>query len=113
MYERFEKLCEMKGVTAYKVSQATGIATSTLTSWKKGGYTPKLSKLQKIADYFGISVDYLTGDADKPALVLSDLEREIILAFRQMDDSEKRMMLRSCGIEKDAESSDSQNEKGA
>lgn len=40
MYEIFEKLCKERGYTASRVSKETGIATSTLTSWKKGIYIP-------------------------------------------------------------------------
>ena len=56
-YDVFEKLCESNNVRPSDVSKGTGIATSTLTSWKKGRYTPKADKLQKIADYFNVSVE--------------------------------------------------------
>lgn len=58
-YQHFKKLCDDAKVRPSDVSRATGVATSTLTEWKKGSYTPKADKLQKIADYFGVSVDYL------------------------------------------------------
>ena len=61
MYEIFEKLLNEKGLTAYKVSKDTGVSTATLTSWKQGIYTPKNEKLQKIADYFDVDLDYLLG----------------------------------------------------
>ena len=60
-YDTFEKLCAAKGVTPYRVAKETGVSTSTLSSWKTGRYTPKQEKLQKIAEYFGITVDQLTG----------------------------------------------------
>lgn len=59
-YEIFQKLCESKGVKPGTVSRATGISTATFTSWKQGKYTPKTEKLQKIADYFAVPVEYLT-----------------------------------------------------
>lgn len=59
MYEIFEKLLKEHGVTAYRVAKETGVTTATLTSWKQGKYTPKREKLQKIADYFGVSLEYL------------------------------------------------------
>ena len=59
MYEIFEQLLSKYGVTAYRVAKETGITTATLTNWKQGKYTPKQDKLQKIADYFGVSLDYL------------------------------------------------------
>ena len=58
-YEIFEKLCDERGVKPAQVSKGTGISTATLSSWKKGKYTPKSDKLQLIADYFGVSLDYL------------------------------------------------------
>lgn len=59
MYETFAKLLREKQVTAYKVAKETGIAQSTLSDWKNGRSTPKLDKLQKIADYFGVSLEFL------------------------------------------------------
>lgn len=67
MYEIFAKLLSDNNVTAYQVGKATGISTSTLSEWKKGKYTPKMDKLQKIADYFNVPVDYLlTGEKKSP-----------------------------------------------
>ena len=67
MYEIFEQLLKEHGVTAYRVSKETGVTTATLTSWKQGKYTPKPEKLQKIADYFGVSLSYLmTGKNESP-----------------------------------------------
>ena len=63
MYEIFEKLCDSNSVTPYRVSKETGVPTATLTAWKQGKYTPKEDKLQLIADYFGVTVEYLrTGE---------------------------------------------------
>ena len=68
MYEIFAKLLEERGVTAYKVSKATGIAGSTFSDWKSGRSTPKQDKLQKIADYFGVSVDFLITGKEEVAV---------------------------------------------
>lgn len=58
MYKKFEKLLNDKGVSAYQVSKDTGIATATLSEWKNGTYTPKADKLMKLAEYFGVSIEY-------------------------------------------------------
>lgn len=60
-YEMFERLCSEKKVRPADVSRATGISTATLTSWKKGTYTPKIDKLQAIADYFEVPLETITG----------------------------------------------------
>lgn len=52
------ELRDSKGLTDYKVSLDTGITKSTFSDWKNGRSLPKLEKLSKIADYFGVTVDY-------------------------------------------------------
>jgi transcriptional regulator with XRE-family HTH domain len=56
MYSKFEELLNEKGVTAYAVAKATGIPSSTFSDWKSGKSKPKIEKLQKIADFFNVSV---------------------------------------------------------
>lgn len=68
MYEIFELLLKEYGVTTYQIAKATGISTASFTGWKQGKWNFKADKLQKIADYFGVSIEYLmTGkeDSDK------------------------------------------------
>ena len=81
MYEIFEQLLQKYGLTAYKVSKETGVTQSTLSDWKRGRSTPKTENMKKIADYFGVSVEYLmTGKEDlkekSPELTARD-ERDI------------------------------------
>lgn len=81
MYEIFEKLLREYGVTTYQVAKATGISTASFTGWKQGKWNFKQDKLQKIADYFGVSIEYLmTGneipEKKEPALTPKD-ERDI------------------------------------
>ena len=59
MYETFEKLLEKKKVTAYQVCKETGIKQSTISDWKAGRYTPKVDKMQKLADYFNVPLEML------------------------------------------------------
>ncbi len=64
MYERFMQLLQEKGLTAYRVSKETGVTQTTLSDWKNGRATPKTATLQKIADYFNVSLDWLTGNSE-------------------------------------------------
>lgn len=84
MYSVFEQLLQKYGVSTYKVSKETGIAQSVFSSWKNGISNPKQDKLQKIADYFGVSIEYLmTGkddDEDHLPYYLNDETRAIAQA---------------------------------
>ena len=65
MYEIFEQLLQGFGVSAYKVAKETGVTQSTLSDWKRGRSTPKAENMKKLADYFGVSVDYLMTGEEK------------------------------------------------
>lgn len=67
-YDIFLSLCSEKGMKPGRVADEIGINRGTVTSWKKKGYTPRAEVLHKIADYFGVTVDYLLGKVDLPFL---------------------------------------------
>lgn len=58
-YETFERLCQEKGVTPTQAGRDNGIAQGVVSMWKKRGSTPRYNTAKKIAEYFGVSVDYL------------------------------------------------------
>ena len=64
-YERIFELIDEKGLTAYRVSKDTGISQASLADWRKGRSKPKIDKLQKLSEYFGVSIMYLTGETDE------------------------------------------------
>ena len=79
MYSIFVELLQRNGVSTYQVSKATGIAQSVFSSWKNGISKPKADKLKKIADYFGVSTDYLLGRDEKaPAPEEPEQEQDAI-----------------------------------
>lgn len=62
----YSALCEKKGLSAYKVAQELGLNRSAVAKWKNGG-KPNGNTLEKMAGYFGVSVDYLLGKENAPA----------------------------------------------
>ena len=80
MYAVFENLLKKKNVKVADVAKATGIRNGVFTDWKMGRYTPKSDKLQKIADYFGVSLEYLTtGEEpeDRPNYYLNEDAKDL------------------------------------
>lgn len=87
MYEIFEQLLQKYGVSTYKVSKDTKISQTIFSNWKTGRSIPKQDKLQKIADYFGVSVDYLmTGKEieEKESAISTKDERNISLKIQSI-----------------------------
>lgn len=58
---RIKELRESKGISQIILGKYLGVARSTICQYEKGNRQPDPLTLQKIADYFGVSVDYLLG----------------------------------------------------
>lgn len=58
----FISLCNEKGKSPNAIMHELGFSNSTYTQWKKASNPPKEASLQKIAQYFGVTVDYLMGN---------------------------------------------------
>jgi Helix-turn-helix. len=64
MYERFLQLITEFNITPYRLSKETGITQTTFSDWKNGKAIPKINKLQKIAAYFDVQVEWLIGNTE-------------------------------------------------
>lgn len=65
-YDVYLSLCEQMGKKPSAVAADLKINKSNVSNWKNNGYTPRGEVLQKIADYFGVTTDYLlTGKKEK------------------------------------------------
>lgn len=96
MYNIFEQLLQKHGVSAYKLSKDTKISQSTISNWKTGISTPKQDKLQIIADYFGVSLNYLMGLDDKKVYdneleAKNATEKELLLLCRKVNDADEEV----------------------
>lgn len=66
MYEIYQKLRDERGLKDSDVARESSVSKSTFSDWKVGRSKPGIKKLQKIADFFGVTVDYLmTGKEDE------------------------------------------------
>ena len=78
MYSIYQQLLDERGLKNADISRATGISNMTLSDWKNGKSTPKQDKLMKIADYFGVSLDYLMTGEERDYLY-SDKNSDLLL----------------------------------
>lgn len=68
LYNLIESLCKEKGTNITAMCKAAKISRAPLTELKMGrSKTLSSATLSKIAAYFGVSVDYLLGNKEKPA----------------------------------------------
>lgn len=65
VFERIQFLAQKQGKSVKDVSRDLGFGESTIYKWKK--QSPKAEYLDKIANYFDVSIDYLMGRTDQSA----------------------------------------------
>lgn len=87
MYEIFEQLLQKYNISSYKVAKDIGIRQSTLSNWKtkRSIISPEIGK--KIADYFGVSLDYLMTGKESPVekeSPITDKEKRYIAYAMQL-----------------------------
>ncbi len=98
MGNRIFELRKSRGITQKQFGELFGLAESTISLYEAGKRQPDYTTLSKIADYFGVSIDYLlgraggTGEGDGGNVVriagrdgslyerrLSDAQRELLI----------------------------------
>lgn len=70
-YETIKMLCKMKGVTVTGTEKILGFSRGSLC--KVDTSKPSMEKVQKLADYFGVSVDYLMSGKYEPKQKATEL----------------------------------------
>lgn len=63
--ERLRELRKQHGLTTTALANIVGCSNPTITHYEKGDRKPDPEMLKKLADYFGVSVDYLLGRNEK------------------------------------------------
>ena len=100
LYKRIASLCEEKGITGYRMCKDLSIQPSIVTDLKMGRRSGlKAETANKIADYFGVSVDYLLGNEPKektPAeadVTFDDFTYAMYGEAKELTDEDKNMLL--------------------
>ena len=83
--ERIEKLRKQKEVTQQEMADALGVDRVTISQWEKGTRDIKTGNMVSVAEYLGVSCDYLLGRVR--AAAPDDFIQETVRRFGLSDDS--------------------------
>jgi len=110
MYKNYCELRDKYNKKDSDVAKATGITKSTFSDWKSGRSEPKREKLQKIADYFGVTLGYLMGVEEETPNATDENNNLIVLddeALELMDQLRTRPEMKTLfSVSKNATSED-------
>lgn len=104
LYERIRQLCENKGISIARLESDCGFANSTVKKWKSTS-TPGVDKIKVIAQYFGVTVDYILGLTDIPTTVDELIGDDDIISIQRarskmvVGDRQRMMQMLRIGFE--------------
>ena len=101
-FDRLKKLCDERGISTYKACTEIGLNRAAVAKWKNGSI-PSGSTASKLAEYFGVTTDYLLGKEEQKKSVLSEAdltedELRILSAFREMSPERQKALADLLGI---------------
>lgn len=91
VYERIESLRNSRNISQGKLEKELGFSNGSISKWKNG--TPKPERLQKLAKYFGVSMEYLmTGEETEDSPIYYTDEETAKLAQEMFEDEDMRSL---------------------
>ena len=85
MVERIKRLCNERDISMKDLEQATGIGTNSIYKWDR--QSPAVKSVAVVAQYFGVSVDFLIGIGES---AVTEDERRLTANFRRLNESQKQ-----------------------
>ena len=61
-HDRVNALCAERGISITKLASELGFSSSTPNNWRDMAGLPRAKTVKAVADYFGVSIDYLKDD---------------------------------------------------
>lgn len=96
---RVRELRESKGIQQKELAVDLGVSQPTVSDWESGRKVPSAKSMAKLADYFGVSVDYLLGRENEKEPTpesesgLSKTAQKIMECVGQMSEREQETFL--------------------
>ncbi|MGG1598560.1 helix-turn-helix domain-containing protein [Paenibacillus naphthalenovorans] len=100
--ERLIALREEKGLSQYDVAERLGIKRPRYNAWEQGLSKPRADMIEKLAELFGVTTDYLLGHTPSDTSVPSWATKKDIRDFKKMLEEDATVMFDGVPIEGEA-----------
>ena len=84
---RLRELRKSRRLSQAQVAAGVNCSTATYSRYENGSRQPAMDTMMQLADFYGVSMDYLCGRTPPDASALSDYEKDMLTAFRKAPDS--------------------------
>ncbi|MGE7094374.1 helix-turn-helix domain-containing protein [Lysinibacillus sp. NPDC048646] len=79
--ERLKQLRKEKNLTQAELGNKINVTKVSISGYESGNRSPDTDTLQRLADFFEVSTDYLLGRTDTPALTPQEKDEATFQAF--------------------------------
>lgn len=100
--ETLKNLREIRGITQKDLGEFLGVSRATIAGYETKNHQPDYEKLQKLAHYFNVSIDYLLTGEDtfhiehikRPPINEKILDTEVLKVYKTLPSESKQDVLK-------------------
>ena len=93
---RIKVLREARGISQQRLAVELNVSQATISKYELDISEPDLNTIRKLAEFFGVTSDYLLEISDDKAAVssfgLTDAEKDILFGFKRLDGIQKEKL---------------------
>ena len=95
MLEKLKVLRTQAGISQKSLADIVGTSQQSINKYENQNVEPDISTLKRIADHFGVSVDYLIGHepSSSNVPVLNEDELKIIAFYRALNKQQQKALI--------------------
>lgn len=99
IFEKVKELCDSNGISVNEMAEKVGLTYNSVYRWRN--QTPSIDKVEKVASFFGCSVDYLLGhdipDGDNFTVLgkvetITAKDLRLVKLFNKATDEDKKVI---------------------
>ncbi|WP_027826369.1 helix-turn-helix domain-containing protein [Ligilactobacillus saerimneri] len=96
--QRIRDLRKQKKMSQSELAKIIGVTQTTITAWETGKAEPASSAVANLADYFGVTTDYLLGrpeekkEKDSNSVDLADMDALLTYQGKQIPDQDRELI---------------------
>ena len=79
---RIKNLRQSRELNQVQLAEKLGVKKQSISNWENDNIQPSVEMLEKIANVFSVSIDYLLGNNPRECIDVSDLPAEVIAHIR-------------------------------
>lgn len=90
--QRIFSILKEKKLKQKDMADYTGISTSAISAWNKNNTNPAAESISTIADFLGVSIEYLLTGEEK-AIILKDDEKELLTYYKKLPEKDRQRLI--------------------